>query len=532
MSSKHEPGYPTDFQRDTPGYSAAGSHGGGVANPLINDSIFLAASEAIIAIDENQRIVMLNPAAQRMFGCSAVEVLGKDLSIFIPPRFHKAHARHVREFDVSGTVERPMGERSGSTLTGLRANGQEFPIQASISRVDVAGPTGARRYFTVLLRDVSEVANLRNEIIELNRRLQAIFEMAPLAIWIIDGDKITFANRACAELFGVGSHHDLVGRSIYSLLDPESRATVRRLVAQALQGGLPLTTDSQRIPRPDGTVRDVEIAIAALPDHGRMALQMVLTDITSKSEESRALEISRRELRALSASMVDAREEERRRIAREMHDELGQRLTALQMELSGLQSLVPASAAGARIERMLDMIDETIASVRRISTELRPLMLDDLGLIAAVEWLAQSWSQRMSIRVTADLGQQEPAIGASAAIAVYRMIQEALTNVARHARASRVKIRLRQHHGELELMVQDDGVGFSDLSAQPAGSHGLLGIRERAYMLGGHLEIDNARGGGARITVRLPLHSGGNPDPGDTDPAPRWPTQQQTDTKP
>ena len=498
--------------------TVAGSRAVGNAYTLMNDSIIRAASEAIITIDALQRIVMLNPAAQRMLGCSAVDVLGKNLSVFIPARFRKAHARHVRDFDQSGTVERPMGERR--KLTGLRANGEEFPIEASISCVDVDDSLGSRRLFSVLLRDVSEVTRLRDEVAMLHSRQKVILELAPVAIWVIEGERIVFANRACIELFGTDIPDDLVGRSIYKLLGIDSQASVRQTVARTLESGLPVTAENQTIVRFDGGLRDVDIALAALPDHGQTVFQMALTDITTKSRESRELEMSRRELRELSASLVDAREEERRRIAREMHDELGQRLTALQMELSSLRALVPSPSANVRIQAMLAMVDETVASVRRISTELRPLMLDDLGLNAAIEWLAQDWSERTGIRVATDLGEQEPEAGASAAIAVFRMVQEALTNVVRHARASRVLIRMRQRSEELELSVQDDGVGFAEPSIHRTGSHGLLGIRERAYMLGGHLEIANAASGGARLTVRLPLRAAGNALPEATDRSP------------
>lgn len=508
MKRKLVPDHAAASPRDGMDAPVAALRAGGSTYALLNDSIIHAASEAIVTIDELQRIVMLNPAAQRMFACSAADVLGRDLSVLIPPRFRKAHARHVRAFDQSGTAERPMGERQ--QLMGLRASGDEFPIEASISRVDVADSLGTRGLFSVLLRDVSEVTRLRGEVAAFISRQKVIFELAPIAVWIIDGDCIVYANRACADLFGTASHGELVGRSVYTLLDPQSHASVRHTVARALESGLPITTENQKIARVDGVVRDVDIALAALPDHGHTVLQMALTDITIRSRESRELERSRRELRELSASMVDAREEERQRIAREMHDELGQRLTALQMELSGLRALEPSRVADARIQAMLCMVEETIAAVRRMSTELRPLMLDDLGLNAAVEWLAHDWSERMGIRVNTDLGEQEPEIGVPVAIAVYRMVQEALTNVARHARASRVMIRLRQRADELELTVQDDGIGFPEPTSHRSGSHGLLGIRERAYMLGGHLATSNAPAGGARVTVCLPLRSGGD----------------------
>lgn len=470
---------------------------------FLDGGIAHAVSEGIVTIDETQCIVMINPAAQRMFRCSAGDALGKKLSVLIPSRLRRSHAAHVRQFDKLGTVERAMGERT--TLTGLRMSGEEFPMEATISRLDMLGMDGKKRLFTALIRDLSEVNPLRREIDALNRRLRTIFEMAPIAIWITDGETIVFANRACATLFGTNGNRDLMGRSIYSLIEGSSQSLVRNAVERALTNEGPATAGIQRIARADGTLREVEIAVAALPDHGHTALQMAITDITGLSNERRELERSRHELRQLSASLVDAREEERRRIARELHDELGQRLTALHMELSSVKSIQPTDDCIKRIDAMMGMVDATVASVRRIATELRPLMLDDLGLNAAIEWLAESWARRMGITVRLDLGDEDPHVSESTAIALYRMVQEALTNIARHAHATRVSIRMRQRSGDLELTVHDNGIGFTQKSLQREGSHGLKGIRERAFMLGGQLEIGSSRIGGARIRVRVPL---------------------------
>jgi two-component system, NarL family, sensor histidine kinase UhpB len=462
-----------------------------------------AALEAMVTVDEQQRIVMINPAALRMFGCTAADALGADLSRFIPAASRAAHARHVREFDATGQTESSMGERG--IVSGLRANGEVFPAMASISRVDMQGGAGTSRYFTALLCDLSHEQALREKLDALNLHMRTVFELAPVAIWITDADHIVFANRACASLFGADAPDQLIGRSIYTLLLPESHDKLRGVVARALADDVPVPTLSERIARLDGQVREVVIAVAALPDHGQTAVQMVITDVTERARAERALERSGRELRRLSASMVDAREDERRRIARELHDELGQRLTALKMELSSLDTQARPAARGERLAAMLEMVDDTVATVRRIATELRPLMLDDLGLNAAIDWLAHGWAARMGIAVKLQLGRSDPDIGDSAAIALFRMVQEALTNIARHANASEVRIQIRHSRGTLLLTVQDNGVGFAEASMYRDGAHGLMGIRERAYMLGGTLEIGNARGGGGRIAVRLPL---------------------------
>ena len=470
---------------------------------LASGNIVHAAHEAILTVDEQQRIVMLNPAAQQMFACSAAEALGSDLSRFIPLGCREQHADHVRAFDASGATERPMGRVN--KVAGLRANGEEFPARVTISRLDVMGATGAQRYFAALVCDLSEVQQLQSELDAVNSRIRDIFELVPVAMWITEHDQVVFANGACLSLFAASDRADVVGRSISALLGPESQNHVHRAVEQALATNTTVHAVKEQIACLDGSTRDVEIAVAPLPDHGRSALQMVITDITKRFRENRETEQSRQELRQLSANLVQAREEERRRIARELHDELGQRLSTLHMELSSLPSNQAGLPMRASVSTMLAMVDETVASVRRIATELRPLMLDDLGLKAAIEWLARDWARRRGIPVQLDLWEDEPSLADNCAIALYRMVQEALTNIVRHAHASRARIRLYQDGCEVVLNVDDDGVGFPPPSLKRRGSHGLLGIRERATMLGGQMEAGGSDLGGARISVRLPM---------------------------
>jgi PAS domain S-box-containing protein len=438
-----------------------------------------------------------------MFGCTAAEALGSDLSRFIPPRHRAAHAAHVKVFDASGEAERPMGERL--PVTGLRADGTEFPLAVTIARANGTGPFAAGRFFTAFLCDLSVENELRSKFEAMWQRFQAIFELSPNAVWIADGERIVFANRACEALFAAPSRESLIGRSIYTLLRPESHDAMRREIGRAFVPGSRVPLLNERIERFDGKVRDVEIALAPLPDHGQTTLQMVISDITQRKHEALELARSRHALRGLSERLVEAREDERRRIARELHDDLGQRLTALKMELASLRPAAGAKRGGERIDAMLEMLDETVASVRRISADLRPLMLDDLGLNAAIEWLARDAERRIGVEVTVSLGDADPPLPDRAAIALYRMVQEALTNVARHARATAVRIAIRQVADTLVLTVHDNGVGFAEPGTHKEGSFGLLGIRERAYMLGGDMQVDTPPEGGGRVTVRLPL---------------------------
>jgi two-component system sensor histidine kinase UhpB len=466
-------------------------------------AVLRAALEAIVMFDERQTVVAANAAAQRMFGCSAEQMLGQSIDHFIPARHRAAHAAHVQRFEASHRVELSLAARRG--VTALRFDGVEFPVEIAVSHVDAAGPGGSTHYHAALLRDVSQERALEEELDALQRRLRAVLELAPIAVWIADGDQVVFANRAAGRLFGAESGEALLGRTIYDLLRPQSHSALRQRVSQALAGESDLALVQGRLVRDDGQPREVEIALVALPDHGRTTVQMVITDITQRISEAVDGERSRQLLRQLSASVVEAREEERRRIARELHDELGQRLTALKMDLSSLATTTGLGPRDPRLAGMLAMLDDTVASVRRIASDLRPLMLDDLGLNAAIEWLASEASRRLGMAIEVHFDDVEHQLDGRVAIALYRMVQEALTNVARHAAASEVRIALRRRAGELVLTVQDNGKGFPAQALQREGSYGLMGIRERAHMLGGRIEIDNPADGGGRLSIHLPL---------------------------
>ncbi len=212
------------------------------------------------------------------------------------------------------------------------------------------------------------------------------------------------------------------------------------------------------------------------------------------------------QLRALAARLQNVREEERKKVAREIHDQLGQALTAIKLDLSSLVRGLPAGH-GPLLEKgapLLRLVDETIESVRRISTELRPGMLDDLGLAATVEWAAEEFASRTGTKCLLDLAAEEIAVDSETATAVFRIFQETLTNVARHAHASEVKVRLAEENGDLTLEVHDNGRGIGEDELANASSLGILGMRERALLLGGTLTITGQPGKGTTVRIRIP----------------------------
>ncbi len=218
-------------------------------------------------------------------------------------------------------------------------------------------------------------------------------------------------------------------------------------------------------------------------------------------------------LRALAARLQGLMEQERTRIAREIHDVLGQSLTGLKLDIAWLKREVPAGSSRAleQIDAICRSLDGIVQTVRRISSDMRPGELDDLGLVAAIESAAQEFQARSGIRCRARLPDQNLAINPDAATAVFRIGQELLTNVARHARATRVDLSLEVDGGDVVLTVADDGRGLRPEQAASRKALGLMGIRERARMFGGSASFEGAPGAGTRATVRLPLHSAGLP---------------------
>ena len=349
--------------------------------------ILESAMDSIITVDGGQRIVGFNHAAEVTFGYPRDALIGNSLDVLIPERFRRVHREHVEGFGRTGSTARRMGLQT--VLTGLRADGSEFPIEASISQHRERGEA----YYTVILRDVTE-------------RMAA---------------------------------------------DAELRA-------------------------------------------------------------------SRDELKELGAAAHMTREQETSRIARELHDELGQQLTMLQMDVAWCRAQASAgtSTVAAKLERMDSLLRSTIASTRRIASDLRPLLLDDLGLVAALEWLVQNFSQRTGITCTLSVDRPHIELPMARASALFRIVQESLTNIAKHARATRAEVVLAHEPGRLAVHVRDDGIGFSAAPARRADSFGLLGMRERATFLGGSFSITGVPDAGTTVEVHLPLDG---EEPADAPPA-------------
>ncbi len=233
--------------------------------------------------------------------------------------------------------------------------------------------------------------------------------------------------------------------------------------------------------------------------------------VTERKKAEDELKRSRETLRALSARLESLQEEEKERIARELHDEFGTAFTSLKMDLFRLAKSLPDGEWRGRVSAMLKLVESSLEAVHRISYELRPRILDDLGLAVAIEWQAMEFQKRTGIRCKADVGSYS---GGERRIetALFRICQEALTNVARHARASTVKIVLRKQDRRVLLTVGDNGRGITPVESGSPASLGINGMRERAMSIGGACEVSPGRAGGTRVKVRIPIETGQKSD--------------------
>jgi signal transduction histidine kinase len=274
-------------------------------------------------------------------------------------------------------------------------------------------------------------------------------------------------------------------------------------------GHLHLKTDERTL---DGRPITIEGDYICLYDpEGRLIGHFgIQRDITHRRQEENELLRSRQELRDLTARLQAVREEERTYIAREVHDELGQALTGLKIDLAWLKSRVADRPGLAeRVQSVIVRIDGAMDTVRRIATDLRPSVLDDLGLVAAVEWQTQEFERSTGITARLEVQAVHSELNDKCATTVFRILQETLTNVARHARATGVHISLRVSTEVLALEVRDNGRGITESERASSRSLGLVGIRERAIACGGQLVIRGVRGHGTAVSVSIPLRPAG-----------------------
>ena len=369
------------------------------------------------------------------------------------------------------------------------------PLEKKIVRKSIEKAVSKR------LKDEEARRHLEDEIRELKKRHASLMNQLPVGISqsTVDG-RFLFLNDIGAKTLGFGATDDAMEKGTIPLYkDPQVRERLIRILLE--KGGFenyPVNVTT----RTGGTVN----LLLSSRIEGEV-ITSIIVDVTELRTAEEKLIKSQEQLRMLASRLRSIREEERKRIAREVHDELGQSLTALSIDLNWLGGQLAEDYRPLleKVGSMLKRIDSSIRTVKRISTELRPKVLDDLGLTAAIEWQSNNFHELTGIPCNVTLDPEAIAIEPDLSTEIFRIYQETLTNIMRHAHATRVEVGLKSESDRIVLEVSDNGRGIREKEITSHDSIGLLGMRERVYPWGGEVVIEGEEGKGTTVRVSIPL---------------------------
>jgi PAS domain S-box-containing protein len=456
--------------------------------------------EAVIATDKDGRITFLNSVAAALTGWQPEEALNQPIGDVL--RLINEESGMTADNEVLRVLKDKQILAVANHVDLVTRDGRELAVEHSAAPILAA--KGKVIGVVLILRDVSERRQERIATAE----QAALLELTQDSVFVIEMDgKVQFWSRGAEVMFGY-TKAEAAGMIAHEMLLTEFPESFAEITAQLIRAGhwegdlIKTAKDSRRV---------VVSGRWALQRGKRGAPPRVLvvnSDITERKQGEEMVILQREQLRALADRLQRVREEDRKKVARDLHDEIGQILTSIKMDMKWISRRLPDSEGEVRnrLQESLQSVDEGVKSVRAICSRLRPGVLDDLGLAAAIEWQAGEFESRNSVRCRVSVPPVDLHMDGDRATAAFRIFQECLTNVIRHAQAKLVLVNLCQEDESIVLVVEDDGVGFvePDLS-NTAGSLGLLGMKERAQACGGDVRISSSPGNGTTVTIRVPL---------------------------
>ncbi|MCD6282824.1 PAS domain S-box protein [bacterium] len=458
------------------------------------------AGVILVIINADESIALINKKGCEILGYGNEEILGKNWFDLMVPLTVRSEVRSVFRKIMAGDVEpvecfeNPLLTKDGEERLVAFHNTVIRDAQGRIVGTLSSG------------EDITERRRGEKALLESRERYMALFEQAAESVVVIDAETgaiVEFNDRA-HEALGY-TRSEFRELKIPDIDVVESSEEVVKHLESIVDTGSDVFETRHRTK--SGEIRDIQVSCKAVTIGGRYYVQSIWRDITDSKRAKQELEASRQQMRALSMRVLSAQEEERTRISREIHDELAQTLTALAFDLAWLGNRLPEGevALQGKVKTMSEHIGEATKAVQRISAELRPGMLDDLGLVSAAEWYLKEFQNRTGIECDLKMTTEDLALDDNRSTTVFRILQEALTNVARHAEATEVCVRLEKEQGTLFLEVRDNGRGITEEQASSGKSLGLTGMRERARLWRGNVTIEGSEGKGTVVSVRIPM---------------------------
>lgn len=452
--------------------------------------------EGLFLLDLEGRFRMANQTGAERLGVTPEELVGKKIYSFFPRQ--------------TAAIRRTNIEEAIRTRSPIQTEDARGPYTFMNYIQPVVGADGTVNGVAVFAQDITRRMQAEHALRSSLERFRTMFDLSPYATVLLDLQlRILECNRAFGRTFAVpGGPLRALGKGVLTYASPEGVERLENLIVDARRvssavGPREISLLRRKRPFP------AEVIATLITDPGSepMSYLVMATDITTRKEAERTVVETSEQLRQLTEHVQNMREEERTTIAREIHDQLGQALTALKMDLAWLGRRIPERDSGtdARVSGMEEILDDTIQRVKRITADLRPGVLDDLGLVAALQWLVDDFGRRAGIACTVHATIDDQRLPEAVRTVLYRVTQESLTNVARHAEADEVKVVAEEHDNVVKLEIRDNGRGITPEEGAKPTSFGLMGIRERVRGIGGTVEFFGEPDSGTRVCVMVPL---------------------------
>jgi PAS domain S-box-containing protein len=450
-----------------------------------------------VYIIQHGKMAYVNPRIAEIYGYSQSEIIGQPLLMFAD----EEEMRWVNENIRLRLSEKKDGVRY--EIKGKRKDGSDIYVEAYGSKTRYRGEPA----IIGTLIDITERKKIAEELYQSEQKYKLLFDNSPLPMFMytMPDYSIIDVNYAAVKHYGF-SAEEFRQMNVKDLRPVEDVSQFLKKAAEVAMGNLGVWRHKKK----DGTIIHVEIIAYDMHYRNEQVRLALANDVTEQLAAKEKLQQSYKEIRLLASHIEKAREEEKIKIAREIHDELGQLLTTIKIDVSCLAKKVGSENdyITTKIKDILELIDETVKTVRRIATELRPGILDDLGLVAAMQWQSNEFEKRSGIRTRFVNSDEDLELPSNLATGLFRIFQESLTNVARHAQATYVSTTLQTVNDRIVLKVSDDGKGFDVSSIGHKRTLGLLGMKERTMMMNGTYDLISEKGKGTTVVISVKLPAG------------------------